>query len=42
MPTILPQRYDAFLCLDETEALNPLHLEPAQIGKPPQTYPWGL
>jgi hypothetical protein len=25
VPTILPRRYDAFLFLDETRALRPLH-----------------
>ncbi|MEZ4864942.1 MAG: erythromycin esterase family protein [Caldilineaceae bacterium] len=41
VPTILPQRYDAFLFLNETTALHPLHLEP-QTDKPPDTYPWGV
>lgn len=42
VPTSLPRRYDAFLYIDETEALNPLHLVPEVTGKPPETYPWGL
>jgi erythromycin esterase-like protein len=42
VPTSLPRRYDAFLYIDETEALNPLHLIPEDGGKPPETYPWGL
>lgn len=41
VPTILPLRYDAFIYLDETRALFPLHIEPdgAQI---PETYPFGV
>lgn len=41
VPTDLPGRYDAFLFLDETEALHPLHIEP-DGSQPPATYPWGL
>lgn len=39
--TILPQRYDAFIYLDETRALHPLHLQP-QSQKIPDTYPFGF
>jgi erythromycin esterase-like protein len=41
VPTILPLRYDAFIFLDETRALHPLHIEPdgRQI---PETYPFGV
>lgn len=41
VPTILPQRYDAFLYIDQTEALHPLPIHPAP-AKPPETYPWGV
>jgi erythromycin esterase len=41
VPTDLPRRYDAFIFLDETEALHPLHVEPEEVG-PPDTYPWGV
>ena len=41
VPTILPKRYDAFLYIDETEALHPLHIEPEEL-KPTDTYPWGV
>ena len=41
VPTVLPERYDAFLYLDETEALHPLHVEPTDWN-PPETYPWGF
>jgi erythromycin esterase-like protein len=40
VPTVLPLRYDAFLYLDSTEALNPLHIEPR--SGPPELYPWGM
>ena len=41
VPTVLPKRYDAFLYIDETQALHPLHIEPEEIN-PPDTYPWGF
>lgn len=41
VPTLLPRRYDAFIFLDHTEALDPLHM-PVHIGsEPPETYPSG-
>ena len=42
VPTSLPGRYDAFLYIDETKALHPLHLEPRKDAEPPQTYPWNV
>ena len=41
VPTILPRRYDAFLFIDKSQALHPLHLEPHSGPDPPETYPWG-
>jgi erythromycin esterase len=41
VPTILPMRYDAFIYLDETRALYPLHIEP-DGGQMPETYPFGM
>jgi erythromycin esterase len=41
VPTILPLRYDAFIYLDETTALHPLHIEPGG-NKIPDTYPFGV
>ncbi|RPI32929.1 MAG: erythromycin esterase family protein [Chloroflexota bacterium] len=41
VPTVLPQRYDAFLYIDTTSALHPLHIEPVKT-EPPDTYPWGV
>jgi erythromycin esterase-like protein len=41
VPTIVPRRYDAFLYIDETRALDPLHM-PAHVGGDlPETYPSG-
>ncbi len=42
VPTVLPNRYDAFLFIDESEALHPLHLAPYDTEEPPETYPWGV
>jgi erythromycin esterase len=41
VPTVLPDRYDAFVHIDETVALHPLevHPEPERV---PDLYPWGL
>jgi erythromycin esterase-like protein len=41
VPTVLPERYDAFIYLDETQALHPLHVKPTS-NEPPDTYPWGV
>ncbi|MFP4345154.1 MAG: erythromycin esterase family protein [Anaerolineales bacterium] len=41
VPTVLPDRYDTFIYIDETEALHPLHIRGA-TDKPPETYPWGV
>jgi erythromycin esterase-like protein len=42
VPSVLPRRYDAFLYLDETEALRPLHLAPRAEAEPPETFPSGV
>lgn len=41
VPSILPMRYDAFIHIDKTTALHPLHIKPDghQI---PETYPFGV
>ncbi|MCC9167186.1 erythromycin esterase family protein [Pontibacter harenae] len=39
VPTVIPERYDAFLYFDETEAVHPLHMK-AKGGKEPDLYPW--
>ncbi|WP_207535239.1 erythromycin esterase family protein [Desertivirga arenae] len=39
VPTILNRRYDAFIYIDETKALNPLHIR-IDGHKIPETYPF--
>jgi len=42
VPTVLPRRYDAFVYVDETRALDPLHM-PAQVEHElPETFPSGM
>jgi erythromycin esterase-like protein len=41
VPTILPLRYDAFIYLDKTKALHPLHIKP-DGHQVPETYPFGV
>ena len=41
VPTVLPRRYDAFLYVDETQALHPLHTRARESGEPPETFPSG-
>jgi erythromycin esterase len=41
--TVLPRRYDAFLYLDTTRALHPLHdVQPQEEKEVPETYPSGM
>jgi erythromycin esterase-like protein len=40
--TILPIRYDAFLFIDETRALHPLHMPLSPDEELPETFPTGL
>ncbi|GAB3230827.1 hypothetical protein GCM10027346_16790 [Hymenobacter seoulensis] len=40
VPSIVPERYDAFLFLDKTRALHPLPTHAAE-HTPPDMYPWG-
>jgi erythromycin esterase len=41
VPTVLPRRYDAFLYLDETRALGPLHPPWSGELEEPETFPSG-
>ncbi len=41
VPTLLPRRYDSFVFLDHTGALDPLHMPVRVTGEPPETYPSG-
>ena len=40
VPSVIPERYDAFLYLDQTQALHPLSTQ-ADLHTPPDLYPWG-
>jgi erythromycin esterase-like protein len=40
VPTVIPRRYDAFVFIDETHALSPLHV-PVRVGEVPETFPTG-
>ncbi len=42
VPTVLPRRYDAFLFIDETEALHPLPIRGSDEHEVPETYPSGV
>ena len=39
--SFMSQRYDAFIFIDETKALHPMHIKP-NGHKMPETYPFGL
>ena len=41
VPSIIPMRYDAFIYLDETSALFPLHIKP-DGHQVPETFPFGV
>lgn len=41
VPSILPQRYDAFIFIDETNALHPINIE-VNGNQIPETYPFGM
>jgi erythromycin esterase len=40
VPSLLRKRYDAFIYIDTTRALHPLHMA-VHAGKTPETYPFG-
>ena len=41
VPTILPGRYDAFIFIEESKALDPLHMRIRRDGEVPETFPTG-
>lgn len=41
VPTLMARRYDALLYIDETRAVDPLHMAVHVGGEPPETYPSG-
>ncbi len=40
VPSVMTERYDAFVYIEETQALHPLHMQP-HASKMPETYPFG-
>jgi len=42
VPTIIPHRYDAMIYIDETKAVDPLHMPVEVTGEEPETYPSGM
>lgn len=42
VPSILPERYDAFLFFDESRALNPIDITVEEMAGVPETYPFGV
>lgn len=40
--TIVPKRYDAFVFIDESRAVDPLHMPVVVDGEMPETYPTGM
>ena len=41
VPSILPERYDAFVFIDDTKAVHPFHITPYDVQMP-DTYPFGV
>jgi erythromycin esterase len=42
VPSLMASRYDAFIHVDESRAVDPLHMEPAPHQELPETYPSGM
>ena len=42
VPTLVPRRYDSFLFIDETRAVDALHTPPLPDPDAPETYPSGM
>lgn len=42
VPSIVPQRYDAFCYFEQTHALHPLNIAPSETEEAPETYPSAL
>jgi erythromycin esterase-like protein len=42
VPTVLPRRYDAFVFIDESEAVHPLFIGPRREHHVADTYPSGV
>jgi erythromycin esterase-like protein len=42
VPTVIPRRYDAFIYIETSQALDPLHMPALVDGEVPATYPSGM
>jgi hypothetical protein len=42
VPTLIPRRYDAFLFVERSQAVDPLHVPVQVAGEPGETYPTGM
>jgi hypothetical protein len=42
VPTIIPHRYDAMIYIDETHAVDPLHMPVTITGDEMETFPSGM
>lgn len=42
VPTIIPRRYDAFIHIEGSRAVDPLHMPALVDGEVPETYPSGM
>jgi erythromycin esterase len=42
VPTVLPRRYDAFLYIDQSQAVDPLHMPVRVDGEVAETFPTGM
>lgn len=42
VPTEIPRRYNAFLFMDETRAVDALHMPVTDEAEVPETYPSGM
>ena len=42
VPTVVPRRYDAFINIDESHAVDALHFPALVDGEVPETYPSGM
>jgi hypothetical protein len=42
VPTLVARRYDAMLYVDESRAVDPLHMPVRVDGEAPETFPSGV
>ncbi len=41
VPSIIPERYEAFVYIDKSSALHPIYVK-TEIDRTPETYPFGI